>query len=111
MTRPLNTFTKMDHQIRPIHHSLFSEFIEHLAIDLDGTHQPVTEEGTAHKSAVTYKSETGTVEIGLAIDITQLDENGNTALFIDGSDFDENEEDLFQDFLCVVENVIEPFVD
>lgn len=107
MTKPLSTFTKTDHQI---HHSLFSELIEHLAIEVDGTHKPVIEEGTAQKSAVTYKSEIGAVEIGLAIDITQLDENGNTALLIDGSDFDEKEEDFFQDFLCVVEEVIEPFV-
>lgn len=108
MTTLLNTFTTTDHFI---HHSLFSEFVEYLAIELNGTHQPVTQVGTAQRSAVAYKSETGTVEIGLAIDITQLDENGDTSLLIDGSDFDENEEDLFQDFLCVVEDVIESFVD
>lgn len=107
MTKPLNTFTTTDHLI---HHSLFSEFVEHLAIEVNGTHQPVTQVGTAQRSAVTYKSETGTVEIGLAIDITKLDENGDTSLLIDGSDFDEHEEDIFQDFFCVVEDVIESFI-
>lgn len=107
MSKRLSTFKKTDLTIEPFQ---FEELVHDLIIDLDSdlsadTHPIIVEDGI-HKTSIRYKSATGTVEFGIAIDEHEVDEVGYAEIHLDGSDFNNEEEDLFQDLLCYIEDVL-----
>ncbi|MGF0347656.1 hypothetical protein ACQR3P_28865 [Rhodococcus sp. IEGM1300] len=99
----LSLYQKTDIKLPP---HRFTDFMSELSESLSGEAEMTQRDGDLLTTSISYKIDTGIVNVGFAINCSHLDHIEESSLLVDGSDFDGEDESLFNDLLSFIADIL-----